>query len=266
MILELPKMLAINILLAIERHAANVGLFLNAKKTEVIIIDNQGKNHSDIKASDGSTIKRVDDFKYLGSWLVNTKIEIESRIAQTWSTATKLRRIWRSHIRPNLKKNFLNSCVISILLYGCETWTLTKTLERKLDGTYTKLLRYIHDFPHDAHIANKDLYDDSPYISDIIKHRRIRFAGHCLRAQNQPVQKLVLLNPGYKNLKQGQGNKLTYHKLLLTNLNQIGFNNIEFYTEQQITELAYDKKDWNKKNLKPIYNERSLKKQDTEIN
>ena len=32
---------------------------------------------------------------------------------------------------------------MSILLYGCTTWTQTKRLEKKLDGNYTKMLRAI---------------------------------------------------------------------------------------------------------------------------
>ena len=31
--------------------------------------------------------------------------------------------------------------VVSILLYGCTTWTLTKRLEKKLNGNYTRMLR-----------------------------------------------------------------------------------------------------------------------------
>ena len=110
------------------------------------------------------------------------------------------------------------------------------------------------------------MYDGNPYISDLITHRRIRFAGHCLRATNQPVQQLILLNPGHKNMRQGQGNTLTYYKILIEDLKTIGYYNIEFYTEKQITELAYDRKDWKKRNITPIYIEKSLKIQDTEIN
>ena len=37
----------------------------------------------------------------------------------------------------------LPAAVMSILLYGCTTWTLTKGLEKKLDGNYTRMLRAI---------------------------------------------------------------------------------------------------------------------------
>ena len=43
----------------------------------------------------------------------------------------------------NTKRSFFQAAVVSILLYGCTTWTLTKRLEKKLDGNYTRMLRAI---------------------------------------------------------------------------------------------------------------------------
>ena len=40
-----------------------------------------------------------------------------------------------------MKRSFFQAAVVSILLYGCTTWTLTKWLEKKLDGNYTRMLR-----------------------------------------------------------------------------------------------------------------------------
>ncbi len=42
-----------------------------------------------------------------------------------------------------MKRNFFQTAVVSILLYGCTTWTLAKRLEKKLDGNYTRMLRAI---------------------------------------------------------------------------------------------------------------------------
>ena len=39
-----------------------------------------------------------------------------------------------------MKRSFIQAAVVSILLYGCTTWTLTKRLEKKLDGNYTRML------------------------------------------------------------------------------------------------------------------------------
>ena len=38
-----------------------------------------------------------------------------------------------------MKRSFFQAVVVSILLYGCTTWTLTKRLEKKLDGNYTRM-------------------------------------------------------------------------------------------------------------------------------
>ena len=42
-----------------------------------------------------------------------------------------------------MKRSFFQAAVVSILLYGCTTWTLTKQLKKKLDGNYTRMLRAI---------------------------------------------------------------------------------------------------------------------------
>ncbi len=42
--------------------------------------------------------------------------------------------IWKSDLTDKMKRSFLQAAVVSILLYGCTTWTLIKWLEKKLDG------------------------------------------------------------------------------------------------------------------------------------
>ena len=51
--------------------------------------------------------------------------------------------IWKSDLTDKMKRSFFQAAVVSILLYGCTTWTLTKRLEKKLDGNYTRMLRAI---------------------------------------------------------------------------------------------------------------------------
>ena len=48
---------------------------------------------------------------------------------------------WKSDLADKMKHSFFQAAVVSILLYGCFTWTLTKRLEKKLDGNYTRMLR-----------------------------------------------------------------------------------------------------------------------------
>ena len=49
----------------------------------------------------------------------------------------------KSDLTNKMKRCFFQATVMSILLYGCTTWTLTKRLEKNLDGNYTRMLRAI---------------------------------------------------------------------------------------------------------------------------
>ena len=42
-----------------------------------------------------------------------------------------------------MKRSFFQAAVVSILLYGYTSWTLTKRPEKKLDGNYTRMLQAI---------------------------------------------------------------------------------------------------------------------------
>ena len=88
-------------------------------------------------------IKRVHDFKYLECWLLSSFKDFEVRRSLAWQAAKDMGRLWHIELsRQTTLRNF-HSVIESILLYGSETWTLTKQMTLKLDGCYTKLLRYI---------------------------------------------------------------------------------------------------------------------------
>ena len=69
--------------------------------------------------------------------------------------------------------------IASILLYGCTTWSLTKRLEKKLDGNYTRILRAILNKSWRQHPTRHQLYGHLPPITKTIQVRRTRHAGHC---------------------------------------------------------------------------------------
>ena len=60
-----------------------------------------------------------------------------------WAAAKCMRKVWTSDIGGPLRVALFKATVETVLLYGAETCTLTQALSTKLDGTYTKLLRYI---------------------------------------------------------------------------------------------------------------------------
>ena len=92
----------------------------------------------DISTLEGTPLKLVDKFTYLGSSVESTEKDIETRLTKAWTAINRLSIIWKSDLTDKMKRSFFQAAVTSILLYGCTTWTLTKRLEKKLDGNYTK--------------------------------------------------------------------------------------------------------------------------------
>ena len=208
--------LAENLLHCVEQTASDVGLYLNAPKTN--ILTNNINSHYNIKTLKGESLKNVKDFKYLGAHVPTSLHDLNCRKALAWSAANKLERIWKSNLNRDLKIKFFRACVESILLYNSETWTLTKTMEIKIDGLYTKLLRRALNVSWKDHVSNKELYGGIPPLSSTIRKRRLRFAGHCSRAENQPVTNLLLWSPSQGKRGQGAGIQ-TYPKLIKKDCN-----------------------------------------------
>ena len=97
----------------------------------------------DISTRGGSSLKLVDKFTYLRSNISSTKTDIDTRITKAWTAVDRLSVILKSDLTHKMKRSFFQVAVVSILLYGCTTWTLAKRLEKKLDGNYTRMQRAI---------------------------------------------------------------------------------------------------------------------------
>ena len=85
--------------------------------------------------------------------------------------------------------------VVSILLYGCTTWTLTKRMEKKLDGNYTRMLRAILNKSWRQNATKQQLYGHLPLIAKTIQVRRTRHAGHCRRSWDELISDILLWTP-----------------------------------------------------------------------
>ena len=103
-----------------------------------------------------------------------------------------------------MKRSFFQAAVVSILLYGCTTWTLTKRLEKKLDGNYTRMLRTILNRSRHQHPTRRQLYGHLPPITKTIQARRTRHAGHCWRSKDDIVSDVLLWTPAYGQPKAGR--------------------------------------------------------------
>ena len=139
-------------------------------------------------------------YTYLGSSVQSTEKDIDTRLRKAWTAIDRLSIIWKS----NLKRSFFQEAVMSILLYGCTTWTLTKWLEKKLDGNYTRMLQAILNKSWQQHPTRHQLYGHLLPITKTIQARRTRHAGHCWRSMDELISDVLLWTPAYSQAKAGR--------------------------------------------------------------
>jgi len=101
------------------------------------------------------------------------------------------------------------------------------------------MVRFSLNISWKEHICNSEIFAGIEPISILIRDRRVKFAGHCLRAEDQPVKDLVL----WSGIGKGRGgNFKTFPKILcndLADLKKIGRSDrFAEYDMEEIKELA----------------------------
>ena len=128
---------------ALEVQSAKVGLKINATKTKLMRIGTK-RDDGVSGLGGGGAIKEVDEFIYLGSIVSKkggTDEDIQARIGKARQAFAMLRPICRSTaLTTKTKLRIFESNVKAVLLYGSETWRLTKRLEQKLQVFINKSL------------------------------------------------------------------------------------------------------------------------------
>ena len=167
----------------------------------------------DISTLNGSSLKLVDKFTYLRSSVSSTETDINTRLAKAWTAVDKLSVIWKSYLTDKRKRSFFQAAVVSILLYGGTTWTLTKRTEKKLDGNKTRMLRAIFNKSWRQHPTKQQLYGHIPPISKTIKIRRTRHAGHSCRSRDELISDVLLWSSSHGRAKAGRPARTYTHQL-----------------------------------------------------
>ena len=104
---------------------------------------------------------------------------------------------------------------MSILLYGCTTWTLTKHVEKKLDGNCTRMLRAVLNKSWKQHPTKQQLYSYLLPISKTIQIRWTRHSGHCWRSKNVLFSDVLLWTSSHRRTGVGRPTR-TYLQHLCT--------------------------------------------------
>ena len=145
----------------------------------------------------GETIKQVTNFKYLGCTITpdaKCDTEIKKRMAISKDTFSKMKAVFTNrNISLNTKLNTLKAYVWSVLMYGCECWTLTSDLERKLEATEMWFIRRILKISWNERKSNEEVMEMCGYkraLITTIRRRQLDFFGHLNRADR--IEKQLL--------------------------------------------------------------------------
>ena len=131
------------------------------------------------------TLEVVQDFAYLGSTInsnLSTDVEINKRIGKAPSGRSRLtNRVWLNGVLTlNTRVQVYKACVLSILLYGSETWTTYAKQEHRLNTFHLHCLGRILGITCLDHIPNTVVLQmtNIPSMYALFSERRLRWLGH----------------------------------------------------------------------------------------
>nr|KAG5708424.1 hypothetical protein BaRGS_026151 [Batillaria attramentaria] len=168
----------------LEATSAGTGLKINRKKTELMKINTTANTPVTVG---GEPIREVESSVYLGSVVDGqggTDRDVTARIGKARAAMVMLKNVWASKVVSiRTKLRIFNSNVKSVLLYGCETWRTTKTMQQKIQTFLNTCLRRIFNIRWPEKIRNEELWERSgqePVAKQILR-RKWGWIGHTLR-------------------------------------------------------------------------------------
>ena len=211
----------------IKLYGDQTGLRINIGKTKSMCVNATNNRPFSI---DGEEIEEVASFTYLGSDLNKeggAAEDIRRRIGKACAAYYRLSKVWKNtNIFTKTKVKILKSNVVSVLLYGCESWRMTRGDEQKLDVVFHRWLRRILRIDWTMHVTNEEVRRRAGVVellSQTVRRRRWSFIGHTLRRDRKDLAKTALTWTPEGRRKRGRP-KETYRRTVERERNQLGFN------------------------------------------
>ena len=171
-----------------ERYA--VGLELNSKKTEVMVLSRKEEPPLINITINSIKLKQRDHFKYLGALVSSdgrNNTEISARIAQAKMMFQKMKTVLtNSHISIQTRKRTLE-CYIEPILIECEAWTISKQAQKKLEAVKMLFLRRMMKISWMTKKSNDTVLKEahtSRALVNKIRTRQTTFFGHVMRRES----------------------------------------------------------------------------------
>ncbi|XDV50755.1 hypothetical protein PO909_019770 [Leuciscus waleckii] len=226
-------------------EAEKLGLQVSWTKTKFMYVGD--RPHPPSLRLGNNIVEPVKNFVYLGSIVTDNgdlKPEITRRRALAASALQSLwKPLWRHQtISRKTKLRIYNSAVLSILLYGSETWPLNKTLAARLDGFDSRALRTIENIRWPQRVSNQVLRARTcqPRASCLAAQCRTRWFGHVLRLPpDHPTRAILQFDPRAAGWRRPRGRPRTrWLDVLAGDLQQHGV------AVEDAEQLAQDRHHW----------------------
>lgn len=174
------------------------GMELSVPKTKVMMVENEAA-HGALSLGARGTIQQVENFKYLGSIVAadgTTAKEVEERIKKAGAVFAMMRRniFAPKRVQRTVKLRVYSASVLSVLLYGSETWNCTAAEIRRLETFHNACLRCIcgvSKLSHTRITALRSMATETS-IESKISQARLRWLGHIARMSHDRTPKKML--------------------------------------------------------------------------
>ena len=171
-------------------ESAKRGLSINCKKTECMVVSKK-LDVPDCQLTVGEReIKQVEKFSYLGSLITSdgrSDSEIKKRIGMSKAIFEKMGKILKNRkLSMKTKLRVLDCYIFSTLTYGSECWTISQTMEKRLQSVEMWFYRRMLRISWTDHMSNEEVLAKAGTRRKLvvtIRKRQLQFLGHVLRKE-----------------------------------------------------------------------------------
>lgn len=192
---ELEQMLQV-----FDSVCSRMGMSVNAAKTELMAVCHDGAEPLEAVQLSGGEAQYVSSFKYLGGVVdpsATWEAEINARISKAKGRFAQMQRVWHLRkLKVELKMQCFRAYVLPVLLFGSETWALTKKQANRLEVVHSDCLRQILNVRRADRHSKQHLWSQCGTVS-LAAHlaaHRLRWLGHVLRMGDERYPHQVLFS------------------------------------------------------------------------
>lgn len=186
-----------NLMNLVVTHSANYGLQMNIVKTKLVVFSKMPRQACLL--INGDQIQQVPATKYLGV-VINRdndpSVEVLSRIEQARKTFTQMRSFFVSRdISLGLRIRMLRCYVFPVLLYGAEAWTLSPSLDKRIEAFEMYIYRRMLRISWMQRVTNVEVLkrmNKEQELLKTVKVRKLQYIGHVIRGDRYKMLRLIM--------------------------------------------------------------------------